>query len=730
MKASKYGRTDPLKCQPQDPRQAEEEWLVVRDGLVPLVEPSTIRRAIENIGGLAPDGTEVTIEKIRRDVIGLAESHELTRFQRALLQGYIWEFCKQDPQYWADLFGWVYDFRERRDRVEEPFVMWESQREVFHALIAHLHGNCSCGFKDLVINKITRREGGTYLTIFAAIHDFLFYNYVHIGFVSLNFDDVDKKPDSIFAKIDRILERLPVWLLPAGWNKNRNKAPFCRSEGYIRKPGYDASSDSMQTAMPLCTLYGESTTTTLGISQGVSALIFDELGRIGDEGKPKGIDREIWERNADTTHCRVAVSTIGGPSTQHTILVRSADSEYPLCHVVTLAWYLNPRENKGMRTFEVFPPEMRWDYKTGHNLLRERYGVEARWAGLSEDDKKHWERKWATWEKNEEFEGKRFSGWYLDACCRRLTDNDSMQAIRTELDGEPKQSGLYLFPAPAIHKKIAELGEPLYKGRIEDKVDKEGNVEIEFQKGYGPITIFEEADPVEQYVATADSAGGDGKDFSVSHVFIVSQWPPREVALLRDNRLGPTKQTECIHYLIRRYCDAFFVPEYNYGRSVIEVMTHRFGYFRIYTRHDPTNIFDDSGSKYGYFTGANKPTLIHDFREAFLAGQIVIRSKETLEEMLHFVDHSEKLSNNDYGAERGFHDDCIISAALLVPGVKYLTGGRFRPVSSMKKMKKEEETRRQIVFDYPRIGIKGYRTYIVKVPEDAESPEPADVYAR
>ncbi len=722
-----YGCLNPHAYRPKDEKQAEAEWLEVCEKYLPLVEPSTIRRAIDGVDvAAASDGNILTIEKIREDVLSLAYGKGLSNFQRAIIQSHIWDHCRQDPEYWVDLFGYGFDWKNMR---QEPFIMWETQRELLRALVDHIHGRCPCGFKDLVVDKRTRQEGGSYLCIFSALHTFLFYEKAQILFVSLEAKDVDGDPDSIFCKMDHILERMPRFLMPPGWNRNRNKAPFCRSLGYLRKPYRDLDTGFYQTASPMCAIFGSATTGNVGISQNATVLFVDEMGQIGDKAKPKGVDREIWESVANTTDARIANSTAGGHNTQHSILVRSAESDFPQCHVIKLMWQTNRNRKKGLRTFDKFPPEMKWDYRAGHHLLRERYYAEAKWDCLSDDEKQTWLKKWAAWEPNEEFDGKEFSEWYLDACCRQITDNESFAGVRKNLDGEATLAGSFVFPTYGIRKLRAELPEPLYKGRLDASENEDtGEVAIELAHGHGPITIFHEPKSLQRYLFTFDGAGGDGKDFSVGHVYDISTSPgPFEVAMFRDNQLGPTKQAEYIHYLLRLYNNALFVPEYQYGRTVIELLTHQYRYFKIYTRHDPTNIYDDLGDKYGYFTGPNKSALIQEFREHWIAGKIKLLSRETLDEMLHFIDHSEVLGKNDYGAEKGFHDDCVISAALVVPGLKYASGGKFRPLLPMieKKSVKGKQKVTKTVGNFPNIGFKLTKTYYVRLPRDAE---PADHY--
>lgn len=104
-----------------------------------------------------------------------------------------------------------------------PFVLFPRQREFIEFLFTIYRGG-----KDGLADK-SREVGMTWLACAFAWHQWTFARGVKIGFGSRKADLVDKigDPDSIFAKLRMILERVPVELHPKGWDPKIH-APLLR----------------------------------------------------------------------------------------------------------------------------------------------------------------------------------------------------------------------------------------------------------------------------------------------------------------------------------------------------------------------------------------------------------------------------------------------------------------------------------------------------------------------
>jgi phage terminase large subunit len=123
--------------------------------------------------------------------------------------------CATDILYWFDNYVWTYDPR----LVGKPggafvqFKLWPKQREVVLWILDRLHAN-----EEGLLEK-SRDVGATYLFAGVALHQWLFSPGFKATFGSRKVDYVDKKdnPDSIFAKLRIMLDRLPVDMLPEGF---------------------------------------------------------------------------------------------------------------------------------------------------------------------------------------------------------------------------------------------------------------------------------------------------------------------------------------------------------------------------------------------------------------------------------------------------------------------------------------------------------------------------------
>lgn len=132
------------------------------------------------------------------------------------------EKCAADICYWFD--KWVYTYDPRLVGQKNPdgtnkspfvqFKLWPKQREI----ILWLKDRLAAAEEGLL--EKSRDTGATYLTAGFALHEWLFSPGFKATFGSRKVDYVDKKdnPDSIFAKLRIMLRRLPVEMLPEGFN--------------------------------------------------------------------------------------------------------------------------------------------------------------------------------------------------------------------------------------------------------------------------------------------------------------------------------------------------------------------------------------------------------------------------------------------------------------------------------------------------------------------------------
>lgn len=137
--------------------------------------------------------------------------------------------CADDILHWFDQWVWTYDPRlagthdpatgHRRDGYV-PFRLFPRQVELAQWVEARIDNQ-----QEGAVDK-SRDIGFTYLVAGICLHRWLFTPGFKATFGSREADLVDvlDDPDSIFEKIRIILRRLPLWMLPKGfnWTKHSN----------------------------------------------------------------------------------------------------------------------------------------------------------------------------------------------------------------------------------------------------------------------------------------------------------------------------------------------------------------------------------------------------------------------------------------------------------------------------------------------------------------------------
>ncbi len=137
--------------------------------------------------------------------------------------------CARSVLHWFKAWVWTYDPRlvgkidPKTRKTQSPFIrflLWPKQALFVTWVVARIRAG-----EPWLLEK-SRDQGATYLLAGICLWFWLFTPGFKATFVSRAADLVDSRddPDSIFEKIRIILRRLPVWMLPAGfdWRKHDN----------------------------------------------------------------------------------------------------------------------------------------------------------------------------------------------------------------------------------------------------------------------------------------------------------------------------------------------------------------------------------------------------------------------------------------------------------------------------------------------------------------------------
>jgi len=183
------------------------------------------------------------------------------------------------------------------------------------------------------------------------------------------------------------------------------------------------------------------------------------------------------------------------------------------------------------------------------------------------------------------------------------------------------------------------------------------------------LRIYREPEAGHHYIFGVDvSEGVEGGDYSTAHVW--DRMTGEEVAMYRG-LIPPDILATKLDKWGRKYLNALMVVEVNgHGLTTITALKNKI-YPSMYFR--PTKletVATQMSDKLGWrTTRGTREILIDEFAQAIRDGDLVIHSKELLDEMAVFI-------YNDAGnmvPQATFHDDCIFGAAIGYQGFKVMS---------------------------------------------------------
>ena len=242
------------------------------------------------------------------------------------------DLCRKSILFWVNYFAWTYNVKTVDDDGCEipaqeqhvPFITWPVQNESFRELnAAILEG------RDVLIDK-SRDMGASWICITTAVWQWLFAPGAQVLLTSRVEDLVDRTgdPDTLFWKIDYIIQNLPPSMLPAKYEDMRRGGKF-RSHMQLVNPKTSS------------TIAGQATTEHIGRGGRRTFVLFDEMASMQN-------GRAAWQSAADTTSCRVANSTPLGAGTEFTRLwERGVKHGSP--KILTLGYWDHPGKGGGRK---------------------------------------------------------------------------------------------------------------------------------------------------------------------------------------------------------------------------------------------------------------------------------------------------------------------------------------------------------------------------------------------
>ncbi len=554
--------------------------------------------------------------KYREKLIEMAETDDEIKQQICRL------FCS-DPIWAVNTWFWTFDPRNMSgDRMnmpkDMPFIFYNYQHEFFAEVINKILINPD----DVLIDK-SRDMGATWLVLAAALWCWLTIPNFQALLGSRIEPLVDNwMIDSHFGKLRYMLKRLPPFLVPAD----------------LRPKIHDTKLN----------LYNPSTGGS--IQGGAASTEFSRQGRYNmimlDEFASWDNDKEAWTATADSSPCRIVLSTPKGLVTQFGVLRFSKTIQ-----ILSFHWPLHPHKADGLYYDEKNKPR---------------------------------------------------SVWYDNECRRRNYDRLD---IAQELDIDYGASGRPIFDIDLVKKKIedAKLLEPeMIKGDLRWRA--EINEETGEEKSYAPkfnergictnkrnlavdfvpnergsLLVFKYPDDSycfsNRYFLCSDCAEGlEQGDWDVTAVYdrsdthkiktiaqLRGHWSPHQYAM-EIAKLG-------VYY---GYCPAW-IEKNNMGHAVIEKLFEIYPYVG-HEKYQDTGALTDFSEKLGWVTNqVSKPIMIDSLDKMIRNNELDDPFIMFWEECITFVkDAHGKMSAQNKGRGGKFFDDIVISRAIMTQAYKYL----------------------------------------------------------
>jgi len=251
----------------------------------------------------------------------------------------------EDPVYFIDTF--CYTFNPKQEPFHLRFKLFPFQKRLVRDLVSAIRNG-----EDVFIDK-TREMGVSYTILATLLWFWLSEPASNFLIGSRKEDYVDNrrggttgnKEESLFGKIDYMLSRLPSFLLPEGFNKDKHFTYM----SLVNPANGNA-------------LSGESSNPNFSRGGRQRAVFLDEFA-FWEEGNA------VWGATADTTNCRIVATTPGIKPSKAKRLRFGKDGEK--IKVITLNYDLDPRKNKkwledqrSRRSTEDFSREIMVNWET------------------------------------------------------------------------------------------------------------------------------------------------------------------------------------------------------------------------------------------------------------------------------------------------------------------------------------------------------------------------------
>jgi len=536
--------------------------------------------------------------------------------------------CRLDPVFFVNAFCWTYDPLRFPDYPARPMILWPHQENAYLRVLGAI------GHHDVVTVK-NRDEGATWCClILPFLWRWRFFDGQSFLLVSRNADYVDTKgnPKSLFWKLDYVMQNWPEWLVPLDFSQRNH-----RTMGHLLNPERDSVID------------GESTTGNVGKGDRRTAVGVDEFAAFAVDDGFKAI-----AGLASVSNCRIFNSTHIGTGTAFYAISQRENIE-----TIRLVWTDNPYKNRGMYTADK--GELRFIDTTYQWPLRDDGSIAYPFI----------------------LDGKVRSPYYDEMCAQLIYP----AIIASELDANPTESSFRWFPQDLVNTLLVKtVKPPVLTGHVccsdkgRQKLGEDGKPLPVFKEAkLGSLALWERPNSDGRWAADRSFiVGGDisaGSGSSNSALPILDASTGEQVGEYVTATERPERLAVIAVALGWWFNEAYLNWECNngglggaFGQKVIEL-----GYSNFLRKRDENAIFAKPSSTIpGTWTtpGVIKKILT-EVRDGVTSGELVIRSKEAIQDMEEFqftpdgqVVHAKSINRIDPSGARKNHADRLTAIGM------------------------------------------------------------------
>lgn len=240
--------------------------------------------------------------------------------------------CKADFFYWCENYAWLDEPRSTIQKI--PALLYPFQVAAALKIMSMAEETLDTEIKHDILVEKTRDMGWSWLMDLIAVWYLIFHNR-SVLFGSRKAELADKIGDmkSLLEKCRFIIKNLPDWMLPPGFNPDKNMG-----ENLIRNPNGGAIS-------------ADSASSDFGRGDRKFFIVLDEFASWA-------YDHASAQACSESTSCRIFISTPKGPFGKFAAMRKGTDKVKP--EIITSHWTQHPTKSAGMSRDSDGKPTSPW----------------------------------------------------------------------------------------------------------------------------------------------------------------------------------------------------------------------------------------------------------------------------------------------------------------------------------------------------------------------------------